>query len=66
MAESYTIRGNRGTLGSILHEIQHWLAGLPGPIDFVNPEVRMIAQAAARSGIWVGYEVPPYRLRKRG
>ncbi|KAH8655525.1 hypothetical protein BX600DRAFT_482976 [Xylariales sp. PMI_506] len=55
LAQSYAITGNHITLGSVLHETKDWLATLPGSIDFVDPEVGMMGQAAVRSGISFGY-----------
>ena len=55
VGEGYTIRGDHVTLGSVLHETQQWLAGLPSSVDFVDPEVGMMAKAAVRSGIRLGY-----------
>jgi hypothetical protein len=55
LASEYFIVGNHTTLGSVLHETKDWLAALPESVDFVDPEVGMMAQAAVRSGIRFGY-----------
>ncbi|PTB67798.1 hypothetical protein BBK36DRAFT_1167102 [Trichoderma citrinoviride] len=55
VAASYTITGQHVTLGSVLFETKEWLAGLPEAIDFVDPEVGMMAQAAVERGIRFGY-----------
>lgn len=47
--------GTHFTLGSVLHETKDWLDGLPTSVDFVDPEVGMMAQATVRSGIKFGY-----------
>jgi len=64
------ISGKHVTLGSVLHETKHWHAAhrrsRPGPgsagsggggveIDFVDPEIGNMAQAAVRSGARYGY-----------
>ena len=51
----YTVTGTHVTLGSVLHETKGWLAKLPSEVDFVDPEVGMMAQAAVKSGIRFGY-----------
>ncbi|KAK3356519.1 hypothetical protein B0T25DRAFT_536906 [Lasiosphaeria hispida] len=50
-----TIIGNHVTLGSVLHETKEWHKELEGMVDFVDPEIGMMAQAAIRSGIRFGY-----------
>lgn len=55
LAGNDTVVGTHVTLGSVLHETKDWLAGLPSSVDFVDPEVGMMAQAAVRSGIRFGY-----------
>jgi hypothetical protein len=55
VAQACTITGNHITLGSVLHETKNWLASLPGSVDFVDPEVGMMGQAAVQHGIRFGY-----------
>ena len=55
LAKDYTIIGSHLTVGSVLHETKDWLANLPGAIDFVDPEVGMMARAAVKSRIRFGY-----------
>lgn len=55
LAEKYTLTGSHITLGSVLQATRDWHAALPSVVDFVDPEVGMIAQAAVRSGIRFGY-----------
>lgn len=55
LAGQYTVMGTHMTLGSVLHETKGWLAKLPSEVDFVDPEVGMMAQAAVKSGIRFGY-----------
>ncbi|UKZ83831.1 hypothetical protein TrVFT333_011644 [Trichoderma virens FT-333] len=55
LAPACTLTGNHITLGSVLHETRNWLAALPSSVDFVDPEVGMMGQAAVRSGIRFGY-----------
>lgn len=55
MASDCTLTGHHVTLGSVLDETKDWLARLPACIDFVDPEVGMMAQAAVRSGVRFGY-----------
>lgn len=55
LAGNYTLAGNHITLGSVLHETKDWLATLPESVDFVDPEVGMMAQAAVKTGIRFGY-----------
>lgn len=50
-----TILGTHQTLGSVLHETQGWLASLPGDVDFVDPEIGMMALAAQRNRVGFGY-----------
>ncbi|KAK3389476.1 hypothetical protein B0H63DRAFT_556625 [Podospora didyma] len=50
-----TIFGSHVTLGSVLHETRSWHAQLADTVDFVDPEIGMMAQAAVRSGIRYGY-----------
>jgi hypothetical protein len=49
------IDGVHVTLGSVLHETTDWHANLVKWIDFVDPEIGTMAQAAVRSGIRYGY-----------
>ncbi|KAK8070277.1 hypothetical protein PG994_006893 [Apiospora phragmitis] len=49
------IVGTHVTLGSLLHETKSWHSQLVGEVDFVDPEIGMMAQAAIRSGIRYGY-----------
>jgi hypothetical protein len=49
------IVGTHITLGSVLHETKEWHADLVEWIDFVDPEIGMMAQASVRSGIRYGY-----------
>lgn len=49
------IDGAHVTLGSVLHETRDWHGKLVDSIDFVDPEIGMMAQAAVRSGIQYGY-----------
>lgn len=39
----------------MLHETRDWLATLPNSVDFVDPEVGMMAQAGVKSRIRFGY-----------
>ncbi|KAL6695504.1 hypothetical protein J3F84DRAFT_408499 [Trichoderma pleuroticola] len=55
LAQAYTVIGNHISLGSVLHETRNWLAELPSSVDFVDPEVGMMGQAAVKSGIRFGY-----------
>jgi hypothetical protein len=55
LAGQYTVTGTHVTLGSVLHETKSWLAKLPSEVDFVDPEVGMMAQVAVKSGIRFGY-----------
>ncbi|KAE9963290.1 hypothetical protein EG328_011516 [Venturia inaequalis] len=55
VAPEHTIFGTHITLGSVLHETRDWLGELPASVDFVDPEIGMMAQAAVRSGIGVSY-----------
>ncbi|KAM4066492.1 hypothetical protein HRG_000589 [Hirsutella rhossiliensis] len=55
LASDCTFVGNHLTVSSVLHETRDWLAALPASVDFVDPEIGMMAQAAARSGIRFGY-----------
>lgn len=55
LASHCTIFGTHITLGSVLHETKDWLSALPTCVDFVDPEIGMMAQAAVRSGIKFGY-----------
>ncbi|KAK3984272.1 hypothetical protein QBC44DRAFT_253240 [Cladorrhinum sp. PSN332] len=55
LAEGDAVVGTHVTLGSVLHETRDWLASLPASVDFVDPEVGMMAQAAVRSGVRFGY-----------
>jgi len=54
-ARDSTIVGRHVTLGSVLHETKDWHADLVETVDFVDPEIGMMAQAAVRSGIQYGY-----------
>lgn len=49
------IVGTHITLGSVLHETRSWHSELVDEVDFVDPEIGMMAQAAVRSGIQYGY-----------
>ncbi|KAH7324296.1 hypothetical protein B0I35DRAFT_369382 [Stachybotrys elegans] len=49
------IFGTHITLGSVLHETKTWHADLVEDVDFVDPEIGMMAQAAVRSGVRYGY-----------
>ncbi|KAF2706437.1 hypothetical protein K504DRAFT_413383 [Pleomassaria siparia CBS 279.74] len=49
------IVGAHVTLGSVLHETKDWHADLVDTIDFVDPEIGMMAQAAVRSRVRFGY-----------
>ncbi|KXJ87158.1 hypothetical protein Micbo1qcDRAFT_190356 [Microdochium bolleyi] len=49
------IIGAHTTLGSVLHETKSWHAGVVNEVDFVDPEIGMMAQAAVRSGIQYNY-----------
>lgn len=49
------INGSHVTLGSVLHETKNWHAQLVGDVDFVDPEIGMMAQAAVRSSIQYNY-----------
>lgn len=55
LAGHYAVVGSHMTLRSVLHETKDWLATLPSSVDFVDPEVGMMAQAAIKSGIRFGY-----------
>lgn len=55
VAQACTVKGNHITLGSVLHETKNWLASLPSSVDFVDPEVGMMGQAAIQHGIRFGY-----------
>jgi hypothetical protein len=51
-----TIVGRHVTLGSVLHETKGWYEGMVGRgVDFVDPEIGNMAQAAVRSGTGFGY-----------
>ncbi|KAE9961402.1 hypothetical protein BLS_002174 [Venturia inaequalis] len=43
VAPEHTIFGTHITLGSVLHETRDWLGELPASVDFVDPEIGMIA-----------------------
>ena len=47
--------GGHVTLGSVMHETKEWLGKLPTSVDFMEPEIGMMAQAALRSAISFGY-----------
>ncbi|KAK8118221.1 uncharacterized protein PG998_006502 [Apiospora kogelbergensis] len=49
------LEGTHVTLGSVLHETRSWHAQLAAEVDFVDPEIGMMAQAAVRSGVRYGY-----------
>ena len=49
------VHGAHVTLGSVLNETKAWHAGLVDEVDFVDPEIGMMAQAAVRSGLRFGY-----------
>ncbi|KAI1842614.1 hypothetical protein JX266_011227 [Neoarthrinium moseri] len=53
--QNSVIVGTHVTLGSVLHETKSWHAELVHEVDFVDPEIGMMAQAAVRSGIRYGY-----------
>ncbi|KAK4218492.1 hypothetical protein QBC37DRAFT_412652 [Rhypophila decipiens] len=55
LASECVMVGSHVTLGSVLHETKEWHAELAGTVDFVDPEIGKIAQAAVRSGIRFGY-----------
>lgn len=54
-AASWTIIGTHVTLGSVLHETKRWHAELVQDVDFVDPEIGMMAQAAVRGGVSYAY-----------
>ncbi|KAH7021496.1 uncharacterized protein B0I36DRAFT_276151 [Microdochium trichocladiopsis] len=49
------ISGTHVTLGSVLHETKDWHAKLVDTVDFVDPEIGMMGQAAVRSGVKYNY-----------
>lgn len=55
LASDDTLVGNHIATSSVLRETHDWLAALPASVDFVEPEIGMMAQAAVRSGIRFGY-----------
>ena len=55
LATTSTMVGTHVTLGSVLHETKDWHAQLVNTIDFVDPEIGMMAQAAVRSRVRYGY-----------
>jgi hypothetical protein len=55
LAADSVIVGTHVTLGSVLHETKDWHAKLVDKIDFVDPEIGNMAQAAVRSGVRYGY-----------
>jgi hypothetical protein len=55
MASDILLIGDHVTLGSVLHETKEWLEVLPKSVQFVDPEIGTIAQAAIRSGVGFGY-----------
>jgi hypothetical protein len=55
LAANSAIVGTHVTLGSVLHETKSWHAQLVDSVDFVDPEIGMMAQAAVRSRIRYGY-----------
>ncbi|KAF2114295.1 hypothetical protein BDV96DRAFT_632489 [Lophiotrema nucula] len=55
LAPGSVMVGVHVTLGSVLHETKDWHAKFVDTIDFVDPEIGMMAQAAVRSGIRYGY-----------
>jgi hypothetical protein len=55
LGKDSTIVGTHVTLGSVLHETKSWHAELVDGIDFVDPEIGMMAQAAIRGGVRYGY-----------
>lgn len=55
VAADSAIVGAHVTLGSVLHETKDWHAKLVDTIDFVDPEIGMMAQAAVRSRVRYGY-----------
>jgi hypothetical protein len=54
-ASDSTIVGAHVTLGSVLHETKSWHAELVDEVDFVDPEIGQMSQAAVRSGVRYGY-----------
>jgi hypothetical protein len=55
LAANSAIVGTHVTLGSVLHETKSWHAQLVDSVDFVDPEIGMMAQAAVRSRVRYGY-----------
>ena len=55
VAPESVVVGTHITLGSVLHETKSWHAELVDRVDFVDPEIGMMAQAAVRSGVRYGY-----------
>ncbi|KAF7535759.1 hypothetical protein G7054_g5118 [Neopestalotiopsis clavispora] len=53
--QAATIVGTHMTLSSVLHETKDWLASLPSDVDFVDPEIGMMALAAERNRVRFGY-----------
>lgn len=53
--QAATIVGTHMTLSSVLHETKDWLASLPSDVDFVDPEIGMMALAAERNRARFGY-----------
>lgn len=55
VAPDSVVVGTHVTLGSVVHETKDWLAKLPDAVDFVDPEIGMMAEAAAATGTRYGY-----------
>jgi hypothetical protein len=55
VGRDHVLVGAHVTLGSVLHETKAWHAGLVDTIDFVDPEIGMMSQAAVRSRVGFGY-----------
>ncbi|KAI0110989.1 hypothetical protein F4776DRAFT_641289 [Hypoxylon sp. NC0597] len=55
VAKTYVIEGTHITVGGLLHDTEDWLAKLPSSVDFADPEVGMMAQAAVESKIRFSY-----------
>ncbi|KAK0630272.1 hypothetical protein B0T17DRAFT_506757 [Bombardia bombarda] len=51
----YVTPGNHMVVRSVLHETKDWLASLHSSVDFIDPEIGMMGQAAVKSGIRYGY-----------
>lgn len=55
LVSKYTIVEQHVTLGSVLHESKQWLGELPASVEFVDPEIGTMAQAAIKSSIRFEY-----------